>query len=182
MDSDSETAVLIYYSNVTGSTPNNTLKYAYNTNIYGINYMGPLNAKTQLPKKSEWINVSLKNEVRAIKNQAGGTTTKGGDLPTSFDYSEYAARLITSQEVQKGCGKSTVFSGGNLENCNYLVENTQYANLDLVRGYWLETPRNLSSSSVYFADGCYLQLDVGQAYSELGIRPVIEVSKSKIEM
>ena len=181
-DMDEDTAVLIYYNNVSGGTASNSTAYAYNSS--NINNNGPVTAMLQLPTTEEWKNVSLTNTSRAITNELGGTTTADGDLPTAFSYLGYAARLLTAQEVNSACGitvgNQTV---GELDSCNYLMENTKYSNASTgAYGYWLETPRHFGAGNTWRIASSDRKVAPAFANnaSNTGVRPVIEVLKSNI--
>ena len=129
---DSNTAVLIYYNNVSGGLPSNSTAYAYDSS--GKNNNGPVTAIKQLPTTRQWKNVSLTNTTRAIINESGGNTTSTGDLPTAFSYEGYAARLLTYQEVYDGCYDETTditLYKGLSNKCKYLMENTKYSSSSL---------------------------------------------------
>ena len=180
---EDDTAVLIYYNNVSNGKPINSKLAAYDLSEKNNN--GPVTAIEELPSTSEWRNVSLKSISRAIINEKGANTTAGGTLPDSFSYAGKAARLLTAQEINKACGITVGnYTTGELDSCNYLMENTKYSNASIRNyGYWLENPL-----SGYFADawrvhssdryvGDFAILNVGG----IGVRPAIEVPKSNIE-
>ncbi len=180
---DSNTAVLIYYNNVSGGVASNSTAYAYDSS--GKNNNGPVTAKEQLPTTSQWSNVNLTNTTRAITNQSGGNTTRAGNLPTAFSYDGYAARLITAQEVSAGCG-FTVGSGtkGELSSkCKYLMENTKYSSSSLkTYGVWLESPFASDSSLAWrvYANTRNVSYNSVDNVLYTGVRPAIEVLKSNI--
>ena len=180
---DSNTAVLIYYNNVSGGVASNSTIYAYDSS--GKNNNGPVTAKEQLPTTSQWSNVNLTNTTRAITNQSGGNTTRAGNLPTAFSYDGYAARLITAQEVSAGCG-FTVGSGtkGELSSkCKYLMENTKYSSSSLkTYGGWLESPSASHSNRAWgvYAYGRSVGNTSVADVNNYGVRPAIEVLKSNI--
>jgi len=185
---DNNYAVLIYYNNFFEGEPNNTSSsaIAYYPSANEI-WHGPVKAKENLPLTSTWTNITLSNTTRAIINEKGeGTTNKGSNnLPTAFSYEGYAARLLTFQEVAQACGgDGNPRSTGELDNCNYLMENTKYSNDSLgTYGYWLETP--YADLSIYVMN-VYSQLrrvnDLNASdYVNLGSRPAIEVLKSEIQ-
>ena len=180
-DMDEETAVLIYYNNVSGGVASNSKKSAYDSSNKNNN--GPVTAILQLPTTEQWKNISLTNTSRTITNESGGTITTAGDLPASFSYLGYAARLLTAQEVNSACGITvgdrTI---GELDSCNYLMENTIYSDSSLTYGYWLETPVSSSSYNVCTLRSTTRAVDVGSANetSYRAVRPVIEVLKSNI--
>ena len=81
---EDDTAVLIYYNNVSAGSPSNNTTYAYDSS--GEKFHGPRTVIEQLPTTKQWGNVSLKNTSRAILNENGGNTTSGGTLPSDFNY------------------------------------------------------------------------------------------------
>ena len=180
---DSNTAVLIYYNNVSGGLPSNSTSYAYDKS--GKNNNGPVTAIKQLPTTRQWKNVSLTNTIRAITNENGGNTTNAGNLPTTFSYEGYAARLLTVQEVSSGCGVTVgSYTKGELSSkCKYLMENTQYSSSSFkTSGGWLESP-NASISNIawrVYADDSNVNDDNVDDVFNLGVRPAIEVLKSNI--
>ena len=180
---DNDTAVLIYYSNVSAGVPSNSTTYAYDSSSN--NYYGPRTAIQQLPTTSQW-KTRLTNTKRQITTQTGTTSTSGGTLPTEFSYEGYAARLLTAQEVNAGC-RFTVGSSnlGELSSrCKYLMENTKYSNeSNKAYGEWLESP---SAADSYYVWSIYGGTrDVSSTYRAsnsifYGVRPAIEVLKSDI--
>ena len=181
---DSNTAVLIYYNNVSGGVASNSTAYAYDSS--GKNNNGPVTAIKQLPTTSQWKNVSLTNTTRAITNQNGGNTTSAGNLPTTFSYVGYTARLLTAQEVSAGCG----FTVGNRttgelsSKCKYLMENTKYSSSSLkTYGGWLESPRSSYSEYNWRIYSGNRNTNGSQLYdsNSIGVRPAIEVSKTNID-
>lgn len=188
-DMNEDTAVLIYYNDVSGGLPNNSVIYPYDEN--GDAYTnGPGTAIKQLPTISQWSNVSLTNTTRDIIDNTG-TVRK-----TGFSYAGYAARLLTTQELEKACnitvGNKTE---GELDSCIYLMENTNYANDDAYNtyGYWLETvdtPVVIQDSTMFnykyawTVNGYTRKIDTMDVeyYSIFGVRPVIEVKKNNIEI
>ncbi len=182
---DSNTAVLIYYNNVSGGVASNSTTYAYDSSRKNNN--GPVTAIKQLPTTSQWSNVSLTNSTRAITNESGGNTTGAGDLPTAFSYEGYAARLLTYQEIYSGCYDGTIninSTKGLKSKCGYLVENTKYSSNDLkTYGEWLESPYLSDSRFVWsvYGDGRCVGSDAASYTSIIGVRPAIEVAKSRID-
>ena len=179
---ETNTAVLIYYNNTNAGVPDSAKTYSYYSS--SSNFYGPTSALESLPTISMWSNVSLKNTSRTILNETGEDTTKGGTLPSSFSYAGYAARLITSQEINKACNSSIGNNVvGELDTCNYLLENTGYAvSLGTRRsGYWIESPVSSQSTHGWMV-GC-MGRNVYTSYVTNGnpVRPVIEVSKKNIE-
>ena len=183
-DMDDNTAVLIYYNNVENGKPSNSKLAAYD--ISGENFHGPRTAIEELPSTSEWRNVSLISSVRSIVTENGTNQTNGGPLPDSFSYAGKAARLLTIQEVIKATGTSNIPTVGELDNFNYLFENTKYSNANNnANGWWLESPRSGYSDRAWFVSSGGRDVNNNTVSSagdgNLGVRPVIEVPKSNIE-
>ena len=190
-NNNSDYVTLIYYNNVSNGASNNTATYAWaakvdyvaaggteaNYGTYGNNNKGPLTAIKQLPTTTQWKNIKLSSTSRNI------TDKKGNIRVSNFSYNGYAARLLTVQEVNYACGITAgSYEFGELDSCQYLMENTKYANSSLKYSYWLESPdssiadtawsvytnsRYVCNYSVSYADNC-------------GVRPAIEVLKSKV--
>ena len=182
---DTKTAVLIYYNNVSGGVASNSTAYAYDES--GKNNNGPVTAIRQLPTTSQWNNVSLTNTTRAITNENGGNATAAGNLPTAFSYEGYAARLLTTQEVSAGC-EFTVGSyvtGELSSKCKYLMENTKYSSGILrISGGWLESSYASDTTSAFYMNADYHFVGSRAATDpsgNLGVRPVIEVAKTDID-
>ena len=184
---DDSTAVLIYYNNVTSGVLCNKNTFAYDSSKE--NWHGPRTLVSQLPTTSQWSNVSLKSEKRAILAEDQSThdspTTTGGTLPTDFSYEGYAARFLTAKELMAGCnlievGRRTT---GELDSCNYIMENTKYAKSTIgSTGTWLETPNKVDFYSVWYASSYYISVRSSSTNNANfgGARPAIEVPKSKI--
>ena len=176
---DSNTAVLIYYNNVSGGLPSNSTTYAYDVN--GNAYTnGPITAKGQLPTTSQWKNVSLINATRNI------TDEKNTVRKSAFSYEGYAARLLTAQEVSAGCGfiVGSVATGELSSKCKYLMENTKYSSSSLkTYGGWLESPYASSSSRAWYVRAYYRDVNSRNAdhATDYGVRPAIEVAKTNID-
>ena len=182
-DLDDSTAVLIYYNNVENGKPSNSKLVAYDAS--NENFHGPRTAIEQLPSTSEWRNVSLKNSTRAILNENGGNTTnRGGTLLSNSSYAGYSARLLTVQEINKACNITVGYKmTGELDTCNYLMENTKYSSSSLTNGYWLENAGSVHYSSAWLVYGKYRNVydDTALDANFAGVRPAIEVLKSNIE-
>lgn len=185
---ETDKAVLIYYNNVINSNgvkPDNTsssLKAYYTSDE---NWHGPATAIANLPQASAWSNIKLANKTRAILTETSVSATTGGALPSAFNYSNYATRLLTTQELNKAC-KITTGSGatGELDNCNYLLENTKYSNSSLgTYGYWLENPSSGNASSIFSINATNRNVVLSNASNATnsGVRPVIEVEKTNIK-
>ena len=181
---ESDTAVLIYYNNVSSGNSNNKSTYAYDSS--GENWHGPRIAIKELPTTSQWSNISLKNTTRSILNENGSNTTNGGTLPNAFSYVEYAARFLTNEEVRRLTGNNNIptFEEGELNNFIYLLENTRFSDgNNAAWAWWLETSDSSNSSHALDADGHYLQVYFNNVSDKNvnGVRPAIEVSKTNIE-
>ena len=179
---DSNYATLIYYNNVSsGQSANKT--YAYDSS--NENFHGPRTAIAQLPTSSQWNNISLKNSTRAILNENAGNTTTGGTTPSNFNYSGYAARILTIQEIRKGTGINNIPTGkvGELDNFTYLLENTKFASNNAAWAWWLENVRFDDSSRAWHVNGSSHNVSHSTVLnaSDLGVRPAIEVLKTNIE-
>ena len=184
--SDSNTAVLIYYSSVSNGLPSNSTTYFYDED--GHNNNGPITAIKQLPTTSQWKNVSLTNTKRKITTEKETTETAAGTIIEEFDYSGYAARLLTYQEANNGCydGTTTVDSfHGVRTKCKYLLENTKYSLKDSkIENEWLETPESRFYFNSWVINIIGRQIDTRQVNSDAGpcsVKPVIEVAKTNIE-
>ncbi len=182
-DMDDSTAVLIYYNNVEKGKPSNSKLVAYDKS--GENWHGPRTAIEELPSTSEWRNVSLTSNVRSIIAQDGTNSTTGGSLPSNFSYSGKAARLLTIQEVRKATGNKDIptWQDGELDNFNYLLENTKYSNASIGNyGYWLENPHSGNSDFAWRVYGTTRNVrgDTVSSAGDYGVRPAIEVLKSNI--
>ena len=183
-DMNDSTAILIYYNNVENGKPSNSKTYAYDTS--GENWHGPVTAIEQLPSTSEWINVSLTSSVRNIVTENGTKTTTGGTLPDSFSYAGKAARLLTIQEIRKAAGIDEIptWQVGELDNFNYLLENTKYSNdSNAAWAWWLENSHSGNSADAWNVRGLnrYVNSNVALNARGFGVRPAIEVLKSNIE-
>ena len=183
-DVDSATAVLIYYNNVSNGNSSNTATYAYYEGV-DENWHGPITAIKQLPTTKQWKNVNLKNSIRSIQGENGGNTTTGGTLPDSFSYEGYAARLLTNEELNRACNiKMGSWVIGELDSCNYLMQNTKYSNpSNAAWGTWLENPREVNSDRAGMIDSFnrFGGNNTVSNSSDLGVRPAIEVAKTDID-
>ena len=131
---------------------------------------GPTTARSYMPSTYSWSNVSLMSTTRDILYE-GGSIVK-----SDFSYEGYAARLLTYQELKRGCSNASR-STGSMSSCNYFFEGTQYAknNTSLAPRLWLESVS--TSSSPLIVSILYRSLDSNSASGSNGIRPAIEVRK-----
>ena len=173
---ENDTAVLIYYNNVSAGNSNNSNLYAYDSSRE--NFHGPRTAISQLPTTKQWSNVSLKNEKRAILNEK---ETYSND----FSYTERSSRVLTTQEVNKSCNITTgSFNYGELDSCNFLIENTNYSSDNIKNtGFWLESPYSGDSVNVWYITSKQRVQSYRGSYDDtgIGVRPVIEVSKINMD-
>ena len=170
---DNNTAVLIYYSNVSGGVASNSATYAY---LYGDSTnatSGPETAIKQLPTISQW-KTRLTSEKRQITSE---DSLSAQATARNFDYSGCAARLLTVQEVNFACG------GDSIINCKYLMENTKYSNSsNAARREWLESWRAGTSYHVWViaTENRNVGYDYPNVSDSIGVRPAIEVAKTDI--
>ena len=85
--------------------------------------------------------------------------------------------------MEKGVRESLSFTEGELDTCNYLMENTKYSSNSMgTYGYWLENARASDSSRAWLVRGCYRRGDNDNVATTgiFGVRPAIEVLKSDI--
>ena len=183
---DSSYAVLIYYNNTIKGVPNNTNSSIINYYEEQNNLYGPVTAITNLPTTTQWSNISLSNTSRAILTNTGATSMEEGQiLPKSFSYAGYAARLLTIQEIRIACGKSLpTYKKGELDICNYIMENTGYSNENLeIYGFWLENVYDDDNSNRgwgIYGKSRYLFHPYVIA-DDFTTRPAIEVLKTDID-
>ena len=195
---DTNTAVLIYYSNFSnGAASDRAEKYHASDNWHG-----PVTAATHLPKttgSNAWRSDLLTTRSRMIYacTDDCGTTpslvTEGGTItPNPYNYgSTTAARLLTLPEAVKGCkalnNNTSLRIEGSLTVCNFFFEKTQYARSSSFPystiGIWLENPYTYFEKNVFNLDA-YSRYLAGSDVDDnmtVGVRPVIEVPKSKIQ-
>ena len=182
---DSNYAVLVYYTNVVNGH-NNTSGAAWatkaDTGLSSVsNTKGPVTAKKHLPGNApvSWPGVSLKSSTRRISNENGSPVV-------DFNYGNAQARLLTYQEVYNGCynGSTAIISTNGLySKCEFLFENTKYTdNSRATYGPWLETPFSRDSSGAWFVDSSTRRVSPNGRVSNTtsGVRPAIEVPLSEI--
>ena len=182
---EDDTAVLIYYNNVSAGSHSNNTTYAYDSS--GENWHGPRTAITELPTTTQWSNVNLKSTTRTILNENESNTTAGGTTPNNFSYEGYSARIPTLKEVQKACN-ITIDSEdkvGILDKCYYMLENTVFYSESMSSwAFWLETPYYTGNNNVFHVNGDGKNITSNNTVSNTiyqGVRPVIEVSKKNID-
>ena len=181
---ENDTAVLIYYNNVSAGSPSNNTTYAYDSS--NENWHGPRTVIKQLPTTSQWNNVNLKSSLRAILNENDGNTTIGGTLPSNFSYAGYAARFLTIDEVRVAINNNNIpdWILGELDKYIYLLENTKFlSDNNLALSWWLENARSDSSEDAYYVHSHTRSVSnkpVSNS-SDRSVRPAIEVSKKNIE-
>ena len=181
---ENNTAVLIYYNNISSGNPSTNSTYAYDSS--NENWYGPRSLIAHLPTTNQWSNVSLKNITRTIFNETSENITTGGTLPSNFSYSGYAARFLTLQEIKKGTGITNIskWEVGELDKFTYLFENTKFSiDGNSVWAWWLESARSDTSTYAWnvTGGGRIAGSDLVSRAGDIGVRPAIEVSKTNIE-
>ncbi len=173
-------ATLIYYNNVKVGKPDNVVTLTYDAS--NENWHGPVTGYVELPSTKEWSKVTLLNETRQLLNENAGNTAVGGIL-TTFTYTDKVARLLTVQEINQGCNIMVgTFTPGELDTCEYLLENTWYSDPNL-HHWWLETVLLADANCIWDVSG--LTRHVGRSLAgnttNHGIRPAIDVAKTNID-
>lgn len=183
-DMSKNMAMLIYYNNVENGIPKKKSYYKYNDPAPG--YHGPDILLSHLPSTSQWSNVSLSNNYRDIYMYDSNTVRV-----SNFSYAGKAARLLSYRELPGAC----LYQEKITENCTFLLENTEFStnnndveayshddnfhflDYELDDGYWLEDSGDRfitgSGSAIKYA---------GERRTIHGVRPVIEVLKSQMEI
>ncbi len=178
---NSDYATLIYYNNVKAGEPNNTEGFAYDAS--NENWHGPRNGYGELPNTSQWSKVTLLQDTRQLLNEKGEATTgNGSHTLETFTYTDRVARLLTVQELNKGCdikaGSSIV---GELSACKYLFENTIYSDSRLSYGWWTETAGFDTGHFIWYVSGSTRNIDDDSASTNRHVvRPAIDVLKTDI--
>ncbi|MBO4601419.1 MAG: InlB B-repeat-containing protein [Bacilli bacterium] len=188
---DPDWAVLIYYNNYGPNGADATQATKYTTASTAIN--GPEQAITYLPTTDEWPNVTLKETTRRIWGESGyGDVVAGYPYnnpttfyPTEFSYEGKAARLLTSRELYAAMAQDYFQQYSKYQsfiNSNRVrMENSQYMNSSYAYGYWLENPvPYVSNKSAVFVTND--RATDAQISLNKGVRPAIDVPKSKIEI
>jgi hypothetical protein len=177
-DASAEIVTLIYYSNYGHNGPvklhsEGVVPYhAGNATV-----LGPATAAGFLPRKNVWLIGSTLN-TRDIYNS-------NGDKILTFDYGSYAARFPSYSEIRSACPIGDDVSVGSLSSnnqCNFLLENTNYINNQYAYGYWLETPSTDLYSNVWTVNGSKMSLAKNRAANttDIGVRPVIEINYTRM--
>ena len=89
---------------------------------------------------------------------------------------------MTIQEVKQNCKDVNIsmFDTGYLEKCSFLMENTDYSMSGHLTSYWIENP-SISLSSMYInSSNRSFDVNVPERLAVAAVRPVIEVSKTRI--
>ena len=180
--SDGENSTLIYYTNM-----NNNAPYIYNST--GLTNQGPVTAYEALPSTREWNNSNLITPgTRQITDIFGSTIMYGEDLK-KFTYTDKAARFLTIQELSSACevnlnsysGGYSINGVGELDNCNWALENTSFDTDGQQIGYYLENP-----NSLYYVFGVagidrYIYSFANGDPNGCVVRPVITVKTDLLE-
>ena len=169
LSTNSNYGVLIYYVNVSEGMPVDGSSIAYDSDN-NPRENGPKTAVTQLPTTSQWKKVSLSNKIRKIKDELGVEYL-------DFSYNGYAGRLPSFDDLSV-CANNTS-SGSLSRNCLFLLEKTSYR-YSMQGDYWLEDIRSDNTGTgVYYVWGLFSYVSY-TSIGSIGVRPVIEVEKSKI--
>ena len=173
---NSNYAVLIYYSNVLNgvATSYTSSGVYYNSSISspGSNgyKSGPVEAAAAMPSTSQWVTSIV------TLNQYIYNASSGKYAVTRSAYTGKAARLLTQQEISKGCGCGKCSTNKSLTSCNFLFENTRYA-------YGTAS----GTTGIRLDDGSFTEYDdvnwstaSAAVQTTKGARPAIEVEKTKI--
>lgn len=176
---DTSTAVLIYYGNVLAGNRDDGLGVDY-TSESSTWIKGPDIAYRELPDTTKWTNIELVNQKRNIEDNNGKVIIE------NFEYTGKAARLLTKQEAVKACGgtgtASEITTPYYLHNCEYLLENTQFAEFSSGKtaGFWLENPHFYTNTYAWATLAGDDIIYVGIGTDERGVRPAIEVPKTQL--
>ena len=190
LENNADYAVLVYYNQVKNGEPKS--KESDSSGMYDSSnnpsVNGPISLLPNLPTTSQWKNVSLTNTIRKIKDELGNEYG-------TINYSGYAARLLTSQELAGGCNKnfSELYNAdgssniGKIDrNCQYILENSQFtreiSDPDTVHPcFTLENIYSADNNKVFYLSGWGRAFSINNASNTwLSAKPVIEVSKDKI--
>ena len=177
-DFNSDYATLIYYNNVKSGEPDNKAEFMYDSS--GSNYHGPVTGYVELPSTSQWSKVVLLKYTRQVLNEKAETIAPWA-TSEKFTYTDKAARFLTVQEVNKACG-ITVGDAlvGELDTCEYLLENTYYSSQELLWGWWTESNHSKYSPSIWFVVGAHRFVRYCDSNTEKGVRPAIDVLKTNM--
>ena len=182
---DESTAALMYYANTYNGEPS-TNGAAYNST--NDNYYGPVTAVTHLPTTTQWSNITLKSDKRAIFGESNTThhltTTSSRSLPSNFSYEGHAARLMTADELYAGCKISSMaYVSKCLMPCIYMFENLKFGtfNDNNPSSFWVEEVVDQSYAYVWSPSGEFGYVSNHGANNLEGVRPVIDVPISKIK-
>ncbi|MBR4830465.1 MAG: InlB B-repeat-containing protein, partial [Bacilli bacterium] len=202
---DSSYATLVYYINVeNGSINAGSSDYYYkdsqNPNS-DINYMGPGTAYVHMPTTTQWSNATLKESNRQIRGEYGSLhhqlKNKSNKAYVRFEYTDRAARLLTIQEILNGCEISEALYGSDgypnlISKCLFLFENTGFttnptsAQNAAFYTTLLETPANGDTSNrgtnIFALDNGGRHLKTWSPRSKAGVRPTIDVPKSRLDI
>ena len=192
---DNTKAVLSYYSIVSGGVSSIHYTYPYATQseatnngytcggVWGCNNYGPLVAYKQMPSKDQWNNSNIiLPGTRKIPTDEGLFSTASGEIQ-DFEYVNKAARLLTAQELKKACGITKVGNGttGELNNCLFLLETSNFSGAGGPYILWLESPVENISSWGWYINANKNCVNVTNVSTYGGLRPVITIDVDNIE-
>ena len=193
-----------YYVSDYYDTINNSFDSSYATLIYSKNYKeaskydstgknnrGPVTAAAYLPSTDTWPNVTLKNSIRKINGCDNfncnnlSNSTASGTLPANFSYEGKAARFLTEKELFNGSIPTAVNHSTDL-----LVDHIFYFDKSMFKddyyqndGYWLEEAYSSDGNEAWTVGAQLVSPFLYNTnYSvSIGVRPAIDVPKSRIE-
>lgn len=175
--------VLVFYSNVEKGNPNNKYYAPYDSDG-NPTVNGPKTAILDLPTEKQWRRVKLLNNTRDIYDNNSSVKL------SNFSYNGYAARLLNVNDLDAGCNSNltgqVIGNRGALDNCEFLYENTAYADGNSstkLNSYWIENIFQYNTNLTYIIATYSGNLGTPSANStNIGVRPVIEVNLSDIEL
>lgn len=184
-DESSDKVTLIYAHNIKNKE---IVKYKSNSDSAKIRFSGKMQLfrdgydtlAEEIPTTSEWSKVSISDTYRNLQD-------KDGNVAAQFNISSYnlAARPMTYNELKYACPEASEESN-SIKTCDFLLEDTNYANTtnggdQSSRRYWLETLTDTNQQRVYTVAAIFNSItETNTSESEI-FKPVIEVSKSKID-
>ncbi|MDO4996849.1 MAG: glycine rich domain-containing protein [Bacilli bacterium] len=181
LDSNNNYSVLLYsYPTIGGvKVTNGNINVKYNASNQG--YKGPVTAFNELPTASQWSNTRLYNYRVQLKNELSTLVSDTQSLG-KFKYTNFTSRFITYQEAYRACNNTTSWK----KQCEFLFENTSYdkwGNYSGNWGFWTQTSNSESPAAVCHIDSHTLNLRCGYSatLTNLGVKPVIEVPKNRME-
>ena len=157
----------------------------------------PTNALSNLPEKTDWINTVLVHDLIQVKTESGASTVTSQNVTYNLpeiDYSNYAARMISIDDVNTACNVTVATNSANglLDGCTFLLENTTFASPSSatslyptphISAYWVANAASGTSNKVYRVHGSNRTVGNVEANNSTGagMRPVIEVPMNRMD-